>query len=92
MQKNQLSTQDIDILLGHPVFRSAVYYGEPPKSFFFIGPTTKAKAPPPPLELSGQLFFGFFFELQKRFFFLSGPAFTPISGLTTKKASGITSS
>ena len=26
--------------------------------------------PPPPLELGGHIFFGFFFELQKKLFFL----------------------
>ena len=31
-----------------------------------------------PLELSGQIFSEFFFELQKKLFFFSAPAFTPL--------------
>ena len=39
------------------------------KKYFFSGLTTKALTPPPlPLELSGHLFFGYFFRALKKFF------------------------
>ena len=49
--------------------------GSRKKLFFFSGPTTKALTFP--LELSGHPFLGLFFKLHKKFFFLSGQAFTP---------------
>ena len=41
---------------------------EAAKKLFFSGPTIKALTPTP-LELSGHIFFGFFFELQKKSYF-----------------------
>ena len=51
--------------------------GKPQKSKSTSGPTTKALTPPPFLELSGIPFFGIFLELRQKFFFFSGPAFSP---------------
>ena len=49
--------------------------GRRKKSYFFVGPATKAL--PPPIELSGPIFLGILFlELKKKLFFLSGKAKT----------------
>ena len=51
-----------------------IYLSEAAKKCFLSGPATKA-LPPSPLELWWPLFWGeFFFELQKKYFFLSGRA------------------
>ena len=63
------------------------FLGKPQKNYFFIVPTTKALIPLS-LELSGNIFFRFFYELQKISFLLVYSDLyppPPLSGHTPKK-------